>query len=100
MAMTTTAMHAGRGALRAVWRNPAVGTSPRRNFDIPDSLLAEVDFKWLMAGHGWHVDMARFLSDPAYAAQCLDLAMNAGSPVLRESAASLLAQIERTATPD
>lgn len=36
-----------------------------------DALLAEVDFKWLMAGQGWWVDTARFHGDPDYAAQFL-----------------------------
>lgn len=68
---------------------------PRANFDIPDSLLAQVDFKWLMAGHGWHVDTARFDEDPAYASQMLEFALSSQSSVLRDSAAALMAQKDR-----
>lgn len=57
------------------------------------SLLAEVDFKWLMAGLGWWIDTTRFHSDPSYAAGFLRLAMASQSFALRECAASLQAQI-------
>ena len=57
------------------------------------SLLAAVDFKWLMTGHGWWVDSARFHDDPSYATTLLDLAMASPSSALRECAARLLAQI-------
>lgn len=60
-------------------------------------LLAEVDFKWLMAGLGWWIDTARFHSDPAYAAGLLRLAMASPSFALRDCAASLQAQMSRTA---
>lgn len=70
--------------------------SPRTNFDISEALLAEVDFKWLMSGQGWPVDMVRFQDDPSYATRMLETAISAGSPALRECAASLLKQMERT----
>ncbi len=57
------------------------------------SLLAAVDFKWLMTGHGWWVDSARFHADPSYAATLLDLALASPSAALRECAARLLAQM-------
>jgi hypothetical protein len=57
------------------------------------SLLAAVDFKWLMTGHGWWVDSARFHSDPAYAATLLDLAMASPSSALQHCAARLLAKM-------
>ena len=60
------------------------------------ALIAEVDFKWLMAGHGWDIDMARLGVDPAYAAKLVDWAMRSDSPALRESAAKLLAQVVNT----
>jgi hypothetical protein len=60
-------------------------------------LLAEVDFKWLMAGLGWWIDTARFHSDPAYAAGLLRLAMASPSFALRDCAASLQAQMSRPA---
>lgn len=56
------------------------------------SLLAAVDFKWLMSGHGWWVDSARFHADPFYAATLLGLAMASPSSALQECAARLLAQ--------
>lgn len=55
-------------------------------------LLAEVDFKWLMAGQGWWVDTTRFHRDPAYATRFLRLAMASPSFALRECAALLQAQ--------
>jgi len=57
------------------------------------SLLAEVDFKWLMAGQGWWIDAARFHRDPAYAAGFLRLAMASPSFALRDCAALLQALI-------
>ena len=60
-------------------------------------LLAEVDFKWLMAGLGWWIDTARFHRDPAYAAGLLGLAMASPSFALRDCAASLQAQMSRPA---
>ena len=57
------------------------------------SLLAAVDFKWLMTGHGWWVDSARFHDDLSYATTLLGLAMASPSSALRECAARLLAQM-------
>lgn len=82
----------------AVLRGPDDAHSPRLNFDIPDALLAEVDFKWLMAGLGWQIDMARLGDDPVYAARLLDWARNSDSPALRECAATLLAHIDSAGT--
>jgi hypothetical protein len=58
-------------------------------------LLAEVDFKWLMAGQGWRVDTTRFHGDRAYAARFLRLAMASPSLALRDCAALLMAQMGR-----
>lgn len=58
------------------------------------SLLAAVDFKWLMTGHGWWVDSARFHDDPSYATTLLSLAMASPSSALRDCAARLLAQMD------
>lgn len=60
-------------------------------------LLAEVDFKWLMAGLGWWIDTTRFHSDPAYATGLLQFAMASPSFALRDCAASLQAQMSRPA---
>lgn len=55
--------------------------------DTRESLLAEIEFKWLMAGHGWWIDMARFHGDCVYAAEVLRLAASSDSPDLRQCAA-------------
>ena len=68
-----------------------------RHADEQVLLLAEVDFKWLMAGLGWWIDTARFHRDPAYAAGLLGLAMASPSFTLRDCAASLQAQMTRSA---
>lgn len=36
-----------------------------------DDMLLLVDFKWLMAGLGFWVDMGRWRADPAYAKACI-----------------------------
>ena len=55
------------------------------------ALLAEVDFKWLMAGQGWWVDTARFHRDPVYAEQFLGSALASPCAALRECAICLRA---------
>ncbi len=52
-------------------------------------LLEEVNFKWLLAGLGWWVDMSRFHSDASYANRFLELARTSDCNALRECAASL-----------
>jgi hypothetical protein len=52
-------------------------------------LLEEVNFKWLLAGLGWWIDMTRFHSDIPYATHFLALAEASSSPTLRDCAASL-----------
>lgn len=54
------------------------------------TLLAETDFKWLMAGQGWWVDTERLEHDHAYAVELMRLAIVTNSTALRESAARLL----------
>jgi hypothetical protein len=63
----------------------------------PVPLLAEVDFKWLMAGQGWWIDPARFHQDPSYAGHFLQLAMDSPSSALRDCAASLMRLIDARA---
>jgi hypothetical protein len=53
------------------------------------SLLAEVDFKWLMAGQGQWVDLCRFHDDVAYATGLMDWALASPSFALRASAEKL-----------
>ena len=49
-----------------------------------------VDFKWLMAGVGWWVNVQRLQRDRAYADECLQRAMTSGSQLLRERGPRLL----------
>lgn len=57
--------------------------------DERSQMLEEVNFKWLMAGMGWWVDMSRFRSDPVYASHYLNLARASESMELRKCAAQL-----------
>lgn len=64
-----------------------------REVDIVDErglLLEEVNFKWLMAGLGWWVDMSRFRVDQSYANHYLNLA-NASECAELQKCAKLLA---------
>ena len=72
---------------------PEPGTSSAPNGGSGVSLLAAVDFKWLMTGHGWWVDSTRFHADPTYAATLLDLAMASPCAALQDCAARLLSQM-------
>ena len=62
---------------------------PDSSIDHRELLLEEVNFKWLMAGIGWWVDMSRFHSDARYAAHYLALAAQSESPELRKFATLL-----------
>lgn len=55
-----------------------------------DIFLNLVDFKWLMAGVGWRVDLSRLQSDMAYIDQCLQRALRSDSALLRERSVELL----------
>jgi hypothetical protein len=59
-------------------------------------LLEEVNFKWLLAGLGWWIDMTRFHHDIPYATHFLALAETSNSLALRDSAASLQSHNEMT----
>lgn len=56
-------------------------------------LLEEVDFKWLMAGHGWWIDTSRLHCDSGYATELLKLAGTTQSPTLRACAHLLQKQV-------
>jgi hypothetical protein len=58
-------------------------------FDADALLLLNVDFKWLMSGHGWWIDIPRIHQDPSYAAHCIDYAMTSTSIALLNCAAKL-----------
>jgi hypothetical protein len=66
----------------------------------PDSeLLAEVDFKWLMAGQGLWIDPTRLHNDPSYATVMLSCALDSPLAAIRDSAAVLQAHfLHATAT--
>lgn len=81
-------------------RDQRGAASAKLNFDIPESILAEVVFKWLMAGHGWWVDTSRFQNDRPYAAGLLRNAMESDSGALRNCASRLLIQIRLEAVSD
>ena len=68
--------------------------------DARVSLLAEVDFKWLMAGQGWWIDTTRLHADPSYAAGLIRFALSSQSFALRGCAALLQAQIGGSAPSD
>lgn len=56
-------------------------------------MLEEVNFKWLMAGMGWWVDMSRFRTDPVYAGHYLNLAKATESVELKKCATLLQQQM-------
>lgn len=86
MNANTAAPIASRRLLHTPWARS--GALVRE--DAGEGLVAEVDFKWLMAGLGWWVDTPRLHSDPAYAAQLLSMAMASDSVAVRAAAAALL----------
>jgi len=61
---------------------------------IPDignnDFINLVDFKWLMAGAGWWVDLTRLQSDKVYIDQCLRRALRSDSELLRKRSVELL----------
>ncbi len=59
-------------------------------------MLNEVNFKWLLAGLGWWIDMPRFHCDPSYATRFLELAEASDSAALRDCAASLQSHSDLT----
>ncbi|MBS0450001.1 MAG: hypothetical protein JSS14_01695 [Proteobacteria bacterium] len=55
-----------------------------------DTFLRLVDFKWLMAGAGWRVNLSRLQSDRGYIHECLQRALRSDSELLRERSTELL----------
>jgi hypothetical protein len=51
-----------------------------------ESLLLFVDFKWLMRGIGWCVDVGRLREDAAYAQGCILRALASNRPLLQACA--------------
>jgi hypothetical protein len=54
-----------------------------------DPFLKLVDFKWLMAGVGWWVDLSRLRRDKAYVDECLQRARESGSELLQKCSVEL-----------
>jgi hypothetical protein len=57
----------------------------------PVDFLLLVDFKWLMAGQGWWVDLTRLQRDAAYADGCIASALASRCEPLRQRAEDLQA---------
>lgn len=55
-----------------------------------EHLLALVDFKWLMVGLGWRIDLSRLCRDAAYLGECARLGLASELPLLRQRSADLL----------
>ncbi len=55
-----------------------------------DSLLAMVDFKWLMAGLGWRVDPRRVRREAAFVGLCAGVGLDRVAGGLRRRRAELL----------
>jgi hypothetical protein len=55
-----------------------------------DRFLNLVDFKWLMAGMGWWVDLSRLESEKAYRDECLQRALKSDSELLHKHSAEML----------
>jgi len=55
-----------------------------------DAFLNLVDFKWLMAGVGWWVNLSRLQSDRDYVDECLQRALRSDSELLRKRSVELL----------
>lgn len=84
--------------------SPAL-TSPSRPLPVPassgpeaaalsarDDMLLLVDFKWLMSGLGFWVDMGRWRADPAYAKACIARGCNSRHLPLQHCARQLQAR--------
>jgi hypothetical protein len=59
------------------------------SIEMDDPFLRLVDFKWLMIGLGWRVDLSRFLRDPAYACVCVQRGLASDSELLRQCSIEL-----------
>ena len=64
--------------------------TPTSGLEGNGAFLNLVDFKWLMAGVGWWVDLSRLQSDGAYVEECLQRALGTDSALLRNRSVQLL----------
>jgi hypothetical protein len=61
----------------------------RQGIDKDDDFVDLVDFKWLMAGIGWWVDLSRLQRDTTYAGVCIERGISSGSSLLRQRSTGL-----------
>ena len=73
-----------------------MNTMPEQIPQEDDTFLNLVDFKWLMAGLGWWVDLSRLQRDTTYAGECVQHALNSGSELLRRRSVALLPLVGRS----
>ena len=60
-----------------------------------DTFLDLVDFKWLMAGLGWWVDLSRVRRDAVYASECVQRGLASDSTLLHRRSVELLPLLSR-----
>jgi hypothetical protein len=61
--------------------------------EYSERFLELVDFKWLMAGLGWRVDLTRLQQDTAYVGECALRGLSSELPLLRQRSSELLASL-------
>jgi len=71
---------------------PAGSGSDAPAMSARDDMLLLVDFKWLMSGLGYWVDMGRWRADPAYARACIARGCNSRHLPLQHCARQLQAR--------
>ena len=59
------------------------------------TFLDLVDFKWLMTGLGWRVDLSRLQRDRAYAGECARRGLASDSNLLRQRSLELMTLLAR-----
>jgi hypothetical protein len=67
-----------------------MNTTHTQGLEGNDAFLNLVDFKWLMAGVGWWVNLSRLQSDKDYIDACLQRALRSDSELLRKRSVELL----------
>ena len=67
-----------------------MNTTHTQGLEVNDAFLNLVDFKWLMAGVGWWVNLSRLQSDKDYIDACLQRALRSDSELLRKRSVELL----------
>lgn len=71
---------------------PVTGGTDAAARSARDDMLLLVDFKWLMSGLGFWVDMGRWRTDPAYASDCVARGSNSRYVPLQRCAQQLQAR--------